>query len=70
MAGMGKEGPLCEPGSELLLGGSARVVRGQQIGSIKTKEEKMHEVVVKRVRGARLGGSCARGARDTQQGTR
>ena len=26
--GRGEEGPLCDPGSELLLGGSARVVRG------------------------------------------
>ena len=25
--GKEKDGPLCEPGSELLLGGSARVVR-------------------------------------------
>ena len=24
----GEKGPLCDPGSELLLGGSARVVRG------------------------------------------
>ena len=28
VVGMGKEGPLCDPGSELLLGGSARVVGG------------------------------------------
>ena len=26
--GREEEGPLCDPGSELLLGGSARVVRG------------------------------------------
>ena len=26
--GREKEGPLCDPGSELLLGGSARTVRG------------------------------------------
>ena len=26
--GRGEEDPLCDPGSELLLGGSARVVRG------------------------------------------
>ena len=28
MGRMGEEGPLCDPGSELLLGGSARVARG------------------------------------------
>ena len=26
VVGRGEEGPLCDPGSELLLGGSARVV--------------------------------------------
>ena len=28
-SGRGEKGPLCNPGSELLLGGSARAVRGQ-----------------------------------------
>ena len=28
VVGRGEEGPLCDPGSELLLGGSTRVVRG------------------------------------------
>ena len=28
--GRGEEGPLCGPGSELLLGGSARAVRGRR----------------------------------------
>ena len=28
VVGRGEEGPLCDPGSELLLVGSARVVRG------------------------------------------
>ena len=28
VVGMGEEGPLCDPGSALILGGSARVVRG------------------------------------------
>ena len=28
VAGRGEKGSLCDPGSELLLGGSARVVRG------------------------------------------
>ena len=28
VVGRGEEGPLCDPGSELLLGGRARVVRG------------------------------------------
>ena len=28
VVGRGGEGPLCDPGSELLLGGRARVLRG------------------------------------------
>ena len=28
VVGRGEEGPLCDPGSELLLGGSARAVQG------------------------------------------
>ena len=28
LVGRGEEGPLCDPGSKLLLGGSAKVVRG------------------------------------------
>ena len=28
-SGEGEESPLCDPGSELLLGGKARAVRGQ-----------------------------------------
>ena len=29
VVGRGQEGPLCDPGPELLLGGGARVVRGK-----------------------------------------
>ena len=38
----GEEGPICDPRSELLLGGSARVVRGPRIinGMKKTKQTK------------------------------
>ena len=31
-SGEGEEGPVCDPGSELLLGGSARAVRGYEMG--------------------------------------
>ena len=39
VVGRGQEGPLCDPGPELLLGGGARVVRG------KYNEKEMKKII-------------------------
>ena len=41
VVGRGEEGPLRDPGSELQLGGRARVVRGQINGTTKTKQKQI-----------------------------
>ena len=41
VVGRGEKDPLCDPGSELLLGGSARVVRTKTKNGMKNKRKRV-----------------------------